>query len=234
MSVDGFVDAYAVLGVPPDASAEALKRAHRALVRRHHPDVVPPEQRAAATARVQQINVAYGLVRDASARARYDRIRLVHLGRERIAAPTRRMRDSAVRADRGAAEQWESALRSAGAWASRWWQRNRGRLRTGALRVRRAGLDVVGRVLWLVSCAGWGLVGAGGAATGQRLLDVDGWIAPVVGIAGGIYLGSRRGWRRRLRLVGIVPAAAHRLRGVAELGVALVLLLSALALDHLL
>ncbi len=230
----GFVDAYAVLGVAPDASAEELKRAHRALVRRHHPDLVPPDARPAATRHVQEINVAYGLVRDPAARTRYDRVRLVHLGRERIAAPTRLVRDRAVRADRGAAEQWEAMLRSAGAWGARWWRRNRGHVRTGALRMRRAGLDVAGRVLWLLSCAVWGVIGFAAVAAGQRILGVEGLLAPTIGVAGGILLGSRRGLRRRLGLLGVDPAAAHRLRGAAEVAVALAVLLAALGLDHLL
>lgn len=74
-----FVDAYAVLGVDPGCSQAALKAAHRRLVRQHHPDVVPPGEREAATRRMQQINVAYALVRDPARRARYDAVRAAHL-----------------------------------------------------------------------------------------------------------------------------------------------------------
>ena len=94
------VDAYAELGVAADASQARLKAAHRALVRRHHPDLVPPAEREEATRRVQRINVAYGLVRDATARAEYDRLRQ-HPG---------------VALDR--------LTTAAGVWAGRWWARN--------------------------------------------------------------------------------------------------------------
>ena len=99
------IDAYAELGVPPSASQADLKTAHRALVRRWHPDLVAPEQRDEATRRVQRINVAYGLVRDAAARAEYDR----------------------VRSTPGAA--LDRLTTAAGVWAGRWWARNAGALR---------------------------------------------------------------------------------------------------------
>lgn len=73
----GFVDAYAVLGVRPDASDAELKAAYRRLAARHHPDVVPPERREAATARMQELNIAYGLVGRPDLRRRYDRLRSV-------------------------------------------------------------------------------------------------------------------------------------------------------------
>jgi hypothetical protein len=229
-----FIDAYAVLGVPPRATAEELKRAHRSLVRRHHPDLLPPAARAAATRRIQDINVAYGLVRDPQARAEYDRVRLLHLGRERMTAPGRAAARRVTDADRAGAEHWDALARAAGAWATRWWQRNRGHLRRGALRVRRAGLDVVGRVLWLVSCILWAFLGSVAAAALQRLTDVDGYVAVLVGVLGGVLIGSRRGWRRRLRLVGIDPSAAHRLRGPAELAAGTIVLAAAVGVDALL
>ena len=99
------VDAYAELGVAPDTPQVQLKAAHRALVRRHHPDLVPPAERDEATRRVQRINVAYGLVRDAAARAEYDRLR----------------------AHPGAA--LDRLIAAAGVWAGRWWARNAAALR---------------------------------------------------------------------------------------------------------
>src|SRR5918992_3581423 len=68
-------DVYAVLGVSPTADQATLKAAHRRLAWEHHPDRVPAAEREAATRRIQQINVAYGLVRTPAARARYDRLR---------------------------------------------------------------------------------------------------------------------------------------------------------------
>jgi DnaJ like chaperone protein len=57
-------DPYAVLGVPPDADLDAIKRAWRELARTHHPDVLtgqgmPAEFVALAEKRLAAINVAY-------------------------------------------------------------------------------------------------------------------------------------------------------------------------------
>jgi hypothetical protein len=196
------IDAYRVLGVSPRASDEELKAAHRRLVRRHHPDLVPPAERPAATRRVQEVNVAYGLVRDPAARRTYDRIR-----RTRAAtAPSE--------ADAALARQWDQAMRAAGRWAGTWWRRNRRSVRAGAaraaLRGRRLGLDVLGRVLWLGSCVVWGAVGLATGVAAQRLLGVDGPLAVPVGTVSGVLVGSQRGWQRRLRLVGIAPQVAAR------------------------
>jgi predicted secreted protein len=215
--VTRFLDAYAVLGVGPGSSAEELKRAHRALVRQHHPDLQPAGERAAATRRVQEINVAYGLVRAPEARARYDRVRIAHLAAERAAAPVRRTARAVREADSAAAGQWEALVAAAGVWAGRWWQRHRFRLARGAGRVRRAGLDLVGRVLWLVSCVLWLLVGLAVATTAQRFAPVDGVVLPLAGAALGVAVGHRRGWRRRLRLAGLPDTAAHRVHGWREL-----------------
>lgn len=106
--MEDFVDAYAVLGVGADADASALKAAHRRLVQACHPDVVPVDQRAAATRRVQVINVAYGLVRDPGSRVAYDQVR-----RARLAG-------RAVAQARG---EWDELARAAGRWAGRRWRR---------------------------------------------------------------------------------------------------------------
>jgi hypothetical protein len=215
-----FVDAYAVLGVAPGADQEAVKRAHRALVRRHHPDLAAPEERDAATRRVQDINVAYGLVRDPSARQRYDRVRTMQRARARAAAPARHTSKAVRDADRTAAAQWEALLTVAGRWSARWWRRHRISILGGARRVRRAGTDVLGRILWLVSCGlylGGGLAVTGAAA---RLAEVHGPSTTLLGAMVGLVVGHRRGWRRRLRMGGIPPEAAHRLRGYAELAAA--------------
>lgn len=116
------VDAYAELGVAADASQAQLKAAHRALVRRFHPDLAPPADREEATRRVQRINVAYGLVRDAAARAEYDRLR----------------------AHPGAA--LDRLTTAAGVWAGRWWARNAGAFRGDPPWSLRAG-RVLGRAV---------------------------------------------------------------------------------------
>jgi len=185
------IDAYAVLGVAPDATAEQLKAAHRRLVRRHHPDLAAPAAREAATRRVQDINVAYGLVRDPARRAEYDRLR--------------------AGGDDGA---WDAAVTAAGRWAGRWWRRNRllilgraARIKAaggrGGTAARRAGADALGRVLWLVLCAVGGLAGWVLATGAQRLAGVDGVLTPLVATLGGLALGNQRGWHLRLRLAGV-------------------------------
>ncbi|MDP8969002.1 MAG: DnaJ domain-containing protein, partial [Actinomycetota bacterium] len=106
--MEPFIDAYAVLGVPSDAGQAELKARHRQLVRRHHPDLVPPEQRAEATRRVQDINVAYGLVRDPATRARYDRLRRVAVGRQAAAAAASGASRQVGEADARLAAQWDA------------------------------------------------------------------------------------------------------------------------------
>ncbi len=61
-------DLYARLGVPVDASHEAIEIAWRGLLRRHHPDVAGPDGLEAA----KRINVAHDWLADPVLRARYD------------------------------------------------------------------------------------------------------------------------------------------------------------------
>ncbi len=64
-------DLYARLGVPSDASVEAIEIAWRGLLRRHHPDVAGDEGLEVA----KRINVAHDWLGDPALRARYDRER---------------------------------------------------------------------------------------------------------------------------------------------------------------
>ena len=64
-------DLYARLGVPTDASVEAIEVAWRALLRRHHPDVAGE----GALEMAKRINVAHDWLTDPSLRAQYDRER---------------------------------------------------------------------------------------------------------------------------------------------------------------
>lgn len=64
------LDPYSVLGVLPGASILDIARARRRLARRYHPDV---SDQAAATGRMQQINAAWELLSNPSARAAWDR-----------------------------------------------------------------------------------------------------------------------------------------------------------------
>lgn len=102
--MNDFIDAYTVLGVAPSVDHAGLKAAYRRLAARHHPDVVADDQRAAATARMQRINIAYGLVADPARRRAYDRVR-----------DTRQAHDGATDLD----EAWATLLRAAGRWVGR-------------------------------------------------------------------------------------------------------------------
>ncbi len=64
-------DPYAALGVKRDASADEIRRAYRALAKKHHPDLNPGD--AAAEARFKDIAAAADLLEDADKRARFDR-----------------------------------------------------------------------------------------------------------------------------------------------------------------
>lgn len=111
-----FIDAYAVLGVPPDASQEELKAAHRELVRRQHPDHASQAEQEAATRRVQRLNTAYGLVRDEQTRSRYDTVR-----RRWMAQQAAEGGMAAV--DATLASRWEELVGAAGRWAGSWGER---------------------------------------------------------------------------------------------------------------
>jgi hypothetical protein len=65
-------DYYAVLGISRGASTEDIVLAYRSLVRRWHPDLNPGV--AGAEEQLKRLNEAYGVLRSASSRARYDRL----------------------------------------------------------------------------------------------------------------------------------------------------------------
>jgi curved DNA-binding protein CbpA len=80
-------DLYARLELPSDASPEAIEIAWRALLRRHHPDVVGES----GLERAKRINVAHDWLSDPGLRDRYDRERGLNSGS--AAARGRRWRD---------------------------------------------------------------------------------------------------------------------------------------------
>lgn len=181
-------DAYAVLGVADTASAATLKRAHRRLVKRHHPDLAPPDRRAEATRQVQALNVAYGLVRDEAHRRSYDALRRVEA------------------ASRGHSATWDAAVTEAGRWAGRWWWRNGPRLGAAARRSVLAARSAAGRVLWLLSCAGGTVLGVLLAYGAQNLTGGSGPWSTAAGLFGGLAAGHAHGLGRWRRLAGLASA----------------------------
>jgi len=62
---------YGVLGVESDADEQAIVRAYRELVKRHHPDVTDTED---ASAQFKRLTTAKEVLTDDTERARYDRL----------------------------------------------------------------------------------------------------------------------------------------------------------------
>ena len=62
-------DPYAVLGVSRSATDEEIKQAYRNLAKRYHPDLHPDDPQAAA--KMNEINEAYDLIKDAQSRQQY-------------------------------------------------------------------------------------------------------------------------------------------------------------------
>lgn len=71
MSVE-FKDYYDVLGVPRNASDDAIKKAFRKLARKHHPDV--SKDKAGAEEKFKQINEANEVLSDPEKRRKYDEL----------------------------------------------------------------------------------------------------------------------------------------------------------------
>ena len=66
-----FKDYYAVMGVNKSATPEDIKRAHRKLSRKYHPDVSKEKD---AEARFKELAEAYDVLKDPEKRAAYDRL----------------------------------------------------------------------------------------------------------------------------------------------------------------
>jgi curved DNA-binding protein CbpA len=65
---------YETLGIPPEATAERIKRSYRRLVKIYHPDRFPggSEAHAEAEKKIREINIAYGVLSKPLNRVKYD------------------------------------------------------------------------------------------------------------------------------------------------------------------
>ena len=71
-------DLYAILGVPENADAGAIKKAYRKLARQNHPDATGGDKKK--TERFKEIGDAYTVLSDAKTRQEYDRLRQAPVG----------------------------------------------------------------------------------------------------------------------------------------------------------
>ena len=77
-------DFYAILGVPQDADAAAIKKAYRKLARKHHPDRNAGDK--AAEQRFKDIGEAHAVLADPKQRQEYDAVRQMAHGGARFRA----------------------------------------------------------------------------------------------------------------------------------------------------
>ncbi|MFZ1287841.1 MAG: DnaJ C-terminal domain-containing protein [Candidatus Phosphoribacter sp.] len=77
-------DFYAVLGVPKDADAAAIKKAYRKLARKLHPDQNAGDTKAEE--RFKEIGEAYAVLSDSEQRHQYDQLRAMASGGARFTA----------------------------------------------------------------------------------------------------------------------------------------------------
>jgi hypothetical protein len=199
-AVEPLIDAYAVLGVPENANQATIKQAHRRLAWRHHPDRAPIEQRAEATRRIQDINLAYGLVRTPIARARYDQLR-----RARTDAVVSRGASPSCAGERGAVAdawepQWDDVIRQAGYWAGRWWQRNEAPLRRAAERAAKRARYTYVRLSSVIMTIAYIWLGLTLTVAAQQLFRSPGLLPLLAGGLGGAIAGTVQG-RDRMRVL---------------------------------
>jgi DnaJ-class molecular chaperone len=71
-------DLYAILGVPENSDADAIKKAYRKLARQNHPDATGGDKKK--TERFKEISDAYAVLSDVKKRQEYDRLRHAPMG----------------------------------------------------------------------------------------------------------------------------------------------------------
>jgi molecular chaperone DnaJ len=77
-------DFYSVLGVPPDAGADKIKKAYRKLARQYHPDTNSSDP--SPERRFKEIGEAYSVLGDPEQRQQYDAVRAMTRGGARFSA----------------------------------------------------------------------------------------------------------------------------------------------------
>ena len=77
-------DFYSVLGVPTDATQDAIKKAYRKLARKHHPDANAGDGKAEH--KFKEVGEAYAVLSDPEQRQQYDAIRQMSRGGARFTA----------------------------------------------------------------------------------------------------------------------------------------------------
>ncbi len=81
-------DPYTTLGVAKDATADDIRRAYRALAKKHHPDLNPGNKAAEST--FKEVAAANDLLSDPDKRARFDRGEIDATGEPRTERPSYR------------------------------------------------------------------------------------------------------------------------------------------------
>jgi hypothetical protein len=111
-------DFYALLGVPHDATEDAVKKAYRKLARAHHPDTNAGSP--ASERRFKRIGEAYAVLSDPDSRPAYDALRprtrsSVVFEQPSASGTARRPMDQP--GARWALWWWQSSLK----WSAPWW-----------------------------------------------------------------------------------------------------------------
>ena len=109
---------YDVLGIPRDADSAAIRKAYRALAKRHHPDLNPGD--AAAEATFKSVSAAHDLLSDPDKRAAFDRGEIDADGQKRPERPNYRdfAEGTSGRRYRPAGPSAGASGRPAGGWGA--------------------------------------------------------------------------------------------------------------------